>query len=142
MAKKFFHPITIKTCYLLNVGQYFLGRWLYLVWFGVTAIQMNRVENTVPWWIWIFFALIGFVLVFSLELGRNSPAGAPYAMRILWWGLMALDILGTILVGYRFPNLLDTFIVIWAQYCFTLDDLPPKPKKEAKSSRKAALLGG
>ena len=138
VGKNLFHPVIIRMCHLLNMGNHLLGRLIELVWFLVLLWYMNTTSIVM----WVFMLSLGVTIVACLELLRDRPYQQDLLwLRALWWWFLWSDIIFTAVFEYKPPSIISPILMLFVLYCHTIDRLPPKPTQEKRTHKKIAIQG-
>ncbi len=129
IGKNLFHPIIIKICHMLTIGQYFFSRMSELLWF--MFLLWGWSEEPHSWFAWTIITILGVLIVVFLELHKDRPRKVSAIFRAIWFGILISD---SINLEWKF--IIADIFQLFCLYAMTLDDLPPAPKSEPKKNTK------
>lgn len=136
LAKKLFHPVIIRMCWLLNRSQHWIANHLY--WIGSLAMlyyAMNDGEVILA----VIWGFISIIETIKTGLSPNhegvSYTIVRYLLLVCWVFLGVGTALGK---GVEVLHIAFMLILV-SEYARTIETIPPKPTKEKKEQLRVSL---
>lgn len=136
LGMNLFHPPIILLCQLTRQTQYAIHRAL---WF-FAALHATYYDKHDSWgwaaflWIWVIFNFLGAVLVPDMEAKSYGP------FRAVFWIFFLIGVLGLVVLGELSNSTVRALMILFAEYAATIKTIPPRRKRERRTSAKEARI--
>lgn len=134
LGKTLFHPPIIVACQITRQTQYAMHRALWF--FAACHATYYWREWGLAWTVFIWcFALAALA---SAVVAPDRPAVSAGVMRFTWWIIFSLGAVHTLISGEVHDATVRALIILFAEYAATIKTIPPRRKREQRTSAKEA----
>lgn len=136
LGKTLFHPPIILACQLTRQTQYAMHRAL---WFFAACHATVYLEHDD--WLWVVFMwfFVAITLI-SATVCADWPDISVRAFRLFWFFLLIGQVSVTLLGGDLLASAIRSVIILFAEYAATIKTIPPRRKRDRRSSAKEARI--
>jgi hypothetical protein len=132
-----FHPPIILICQLTRQTQYAVYRALWFFAACHATVYLERDD-----WLWVAFMWFFVVItLISATFYADWPAISVRAFRLFWFFLLIGQSTLTLLGGDLLASAIRSVIILFAEYATTIKTIPPRRKRDRRSSAKEAFNG-
>lgn len=136
LGKTLFHPPIILACQIMRQTQYAVHRALWFFAFCYAAYYAREIG-----WAWLVFVWLGVLGMFtSAAWFPDREVRSRGWVRFLLWQCLAFNLAELFLFSRLSPGLAQNIIILFAEYAATIKTIPPRRKRERRTSAKEARV--
>jgi hypothetical protein len=131
IGKHVFHPPVILLCQYTNQSQYAIYRSGWFLW---AMWNLYTLPSGTPWFLTTFLFVAAFIFMAALAVRPDKPLTSNIFIRVAWVILLLDEVVGLVAMDNTWQHLVGPTIVVFSEYAATIKTIPPRPKKQAKTS--------
>ncbi|KKW92280.1 hypothetical protein [Sphingobium chungbukense] len=134
LGMNLFHPPIILLCQLTRQTQYAMYRAL---WFFACCHATYYAKD--DGWGWAAFLWLWTIITFiSAAFTPDVPTQSFGLFRFFVWSMLVIDLIGIASGGALHSLAIRNLIILFAEYAATIKAIPPRRKRERRTSAKEA----